>query len=475
MDFGLLPPEVNSSLMYSGSGSGPMLAAGTAWDGLAAELHATATSYESVISSLTAAPWLGPASAAMASAATPYVAWMHTTSAQAAQTAVQAKAAAAAYEAAFAMTVPPPVIAANRALLMQLIATNILGQNTAVIAATQADYAEMWAQDAAAMYDYAGSSAAAAQLTPFTPPKQNTNPGGPADQTAAVAHATGTSTQNTLVQSMSAVPQTLQQLALPMQATPLPDPAEGVAASTALSGLSFGSVYHSAIGSVNLFQRLASQFTATLTSQNQPTTTDIMDRVDKIALATGAISDDELTPADGHLGLGPWQNWLGLLKNLGAHIGHASATASVGQASTVSGLSVPQSWAVAAPQIQLASAELPSPGIDAAPAVAEGSAGNNYADLALASMAGRALAGTVGPGGRAGLVRAATHGRAKSPGDSKPPRNSADGPETRTAAGLRDVPELIREFGKLRDSGLLTDEEFIEQKRRLLSPNPSPG
>jgi hypothetical protein len=133
------------------------------------------------------------------------------------------------------------------------------------------------------------------------------------------------------------------------------------------------------------------------------------------------------------------------------------------------------SWAVAAPQIQLASAELSSPSIDAAPTVAEGSAGNNFTDLALASMAGRALAGTVAPGDRAGLVRVATHGRTKLTGDSKSPRNSSDGPETRTAAGLRDVPELIREFGKLRDAGLLTDEEFIEQKRRLLSPNPSPG
>ena len=63
----------------------------------------------------------------------------------------QAKAAVAAYEAAFAATVPPPVIEANRALLMMLIATNILGQNTPAIAATEADYMEMWAQDSAAM------------------------------------------------------------------------------------------------------------------------------------------------------------------------------------------------------------------------------------------------------------------------------------------------------------------------------------
>jgi PPE-repeat protein len=57
----------------------------------------------------------------------------------------------AAYEAAFAMTVPPPVIAANRALLLMLVATNFLGQNTPAIMATEAEYAEMWAQDAGAM------------------------------------------------------------------------------------------------------------------------------------------------------------------------------------------------------------------------------------------------------------------------------------------------------------------------------------
>jgi PPE-repeat protein len=91
----------------------------------------------------------------MAAAVAPYVAWMSTTAEQAGQTADQVRSAAAAYEAAFAATVPPPVIARNRVLLMSLVATNILGQNTPAIAATEMHYAEMWAQDAAAMYGYA--------------------------------------------------------------------------------------------------------------------------------------------------------------------------------------------------------------------------------------------------------------------------------------------------------------------------------
>src|ERR1700758_4811279 len=98
MDFAFLPPEINSGRMYDGPGSGPMLAAAAAWDGLAAELHSAAASYGSVISELSAGPWLGAASAAMTAAAEPYMAWMQSTAAQAEQTATQAKAAAAPYE-----------------------------------------------------------------------------------------------------------------------------------------------------------------------------------------------------------------------------------------------------------------------------------------------------------------------------------------------------------------------------------------
>src|SRR5579885_1014102 len=199
MDFGALPPEINSGRMYAGPGSGPMLAAAEAWDGLAADLAATASSSQSAVSGLTSA-WSGPSAISMASAAAPYVAWLTSAAEQAEQTAAQARAAASAYETAFAMTVPPPVIAANRSLLMTLIATNILGQNTPAIAATEAHYAEMWAQDAAAMYGYAGSSAAATQLAPFTEPPQTTNPAGAAGQAAAVTQATSSSASSKATQ-----------------------------------------------------------------------------------------------------------------------------------------------------------------------------------------------------------------------------------------------------------------------------------
>ena len=99
LDFGALPPEINSGRMYVGAGSGPMLAAAAAWDSLAAELQSTAASYGSTIESLSVGPWTGPSSIAMAAAATPYVAWINATGAQAEQAASQAKIAAGAYDA----------------------------------------------------------------------------------------------------------------------------------------------------------------------------------------------------------------------------------------------------------------------------------------------------------------------------------------------------------------------------------------
>ncbi|WP_269474194.1 PPE family protein [Mycobacterium shinjukuense] len=213
--------------MYAGPGSGSLLAAAAAWTGLAADLHAAAAGYRSVISGLTSGPWLGPASAALVSAAAPYVAWLDSSAEQAELAASQAAAAAAAHEAAFALTVPPPVIAANRALLASLIATNILGQNTAAIATTEAEYVEMWAQDAAAMYGYASASAAAATLTDFEEPAEVTNPAGLAGQAAAVAVAEAscapTGAPELPAGVHSAVTGALKTLAAPFSSSPIDD------------------------------------------------------------------------------------------------------------------------------------------------------------------------------------------------------------------------------------------------------------
>jgi PPE-repeat protein len=190
--------------MYTGPGAGSLLAAAAAWGELATEVHSTAAAYQSVISTLTSGPWLGPSSVALTAAAAPYVGWLQSSAAHSELAASQAVAAAAAHETAFAMTVPPPVIAANRALLEALLATNFLGQNTPAIAATEAEYVEMWAQDASAMYAYTSSSAAASQLTDFEEPPEVADSSGLARQAAAVSTAAANNPVETVWQDLLA-------------------------------------------------------------------------------------------------------------------------------------------------------------------------------------------------------------------------------------------------------------------------------
>jgi PPE-repeat protein len=243
MDFGALPPEINSGRMYMGPGPATLLAAAAGWESLAAELAEAAASYQRVIASLTDESWLGPASMSMSAAVMPYIAWMAGTAEQCGQAATQATAAAAAFETAYAMTVPPPLVAANRARLLLLTQTNIFGQNTPAIMATEAEYSEMWAQDATAMYSYAANSASASRFSPVLAPPQSTNPAGLTGHIAAVTHAaaqSGSTAQSTASQWVSAVPQTLQGLSTPGSSSSvgLPQAAMGTGASLGASGAS---------------------------------------------------------------------------------------------------------------------------------------------------------------------------------------------------------------------------------------------
>ena len=128
MDYAFAPPEINSARMYAGPGSGSLLAAAGSWDALSAELATTAEGYESVLSNLTSFQWRGVASEAMAAAAAHYMGWLQTATEQTKQTAMQVRAAASAYEHAHATTVPPTAVAANRARLASLIATNVVAR-----------------------------------------------------------------------------------------------------------------------------------------------------------------------------------------------------------------------------------------------------------------------------------------------------------------------------------------------------------
>jgi PPE-repeat protein len=446
MDFAALPPEINSARIYAGPGSGPMLAAAVAWEGLAAAMQSAASSYQSEIAALTAGPWLGPSSVSMAAAAAPYVAWTRTTAAQAEQTANQAKAAAGAYETAFAETVPPTAIAANRSLLMALIATNIFGQNTPAIATTEAQYAEMWAQDAGAMYGYAGASALATTLTPFNAPPQSTNPGGPANQAAAAAQAAGTSAGNVqsavsnVPQAISAVPNALNSLAAtPAQASP----ADLLALLANLSGV-FVDPELSATG-------LGVDSGVAITALPY----------DVVGALTGFHTDDIVS---GWAGIETWPGEepvpptpFPVITNLA---GGSAVSAGLNEAKIIGALSVPPTWTAETTMIRPLAVALPATSVGAAAEAASvGSTGSLFSQMALAGMAGRAMAGTGGGGGPGRRERIGAPTTSKK---AAPPEIPVGGPIVSIAAELR-------ELASLRDSGILTDEEFSEQKKRLLA------
>lgn len=371
-----------------------MVAAADAWDGLAAELHSAAARYSSTISGLTA-KWRGSSSSAMAAAVAPYVAWLRGTALQAEQAASQARAAAAAYEAAFAATVPPAAVAANRAQLLTLTATNFFGQNTPAIMETQAQYIEMWAQDAAAMYGYAGASASAASLTPFSPPPRTTEPAGAVRQAVAVAQAAGTQAEaQSLPQLMSVVPSSLHGLSGPVAAagsaatTPSASAPQSLA-SAMNSLLAFGSGPLSPLsyfGTLGAPELLGVQ--GFLLPQAGVSLSDTMAKL-------GAA------PAMAGVGGPVWPTGV-----LGSAV-----TAGTGRAGFVGGLSVPQGWAMAAPAVKPVAAVFADPGpAGSAAAAATPGEGGLFGDAVLASLAGRAIGGTGGTAARSAGAAGATAG-----------------------------------------------------------------
>ncbi|OBK14847.1 PPE family protein [Mycobacterium asiaticum] len=171
MSFMMLPPEINSALIYAGAGVLPLCTAAAAWDGLAAELRAAASAFDGAVASLTSGPWMGPASTMMAAAAAPYAGWMTSAARHAESAAGQARAAVTVFDTALTATVHPAAVMANRMSLMSLVTTNFLGQNTSAIAATDLDYERMWAQDVSAMVGYrAGAASVASALAPLAVP-----------------------------------------------------------------------------------------------------------------------------------------------------------------------------------------------------------------------------------------------------------------------------------------------------------------
>jgi PPE-repeat protein len=388
MDFGALPPEINSDRMYSGPGPATMLAAGAGWESLAGELKAAAGGYQSVIESLTDESWLGPTSISMAAAVAPYVTWMTATAEQCEQAATQATAAAAAYEIAYAMTVSPALVAANRAQLAALIATNIFGQNTPAIMANEAEYSEMWAQDATAMYTYAANSRSASTFTTFASPPRTTN----------------------LAGMMGAKAQAVQGLSTPGSSSALGTFA-GLASSPAsavssISGASGKTASKSAGTAAGALSGLTSSLTPLLSGSGGNALFDAFGVGSDLAGlggdGAGLGSDGAGLGFDGY---GLSLDFAGLDSISGADGAAASglapaaglgssASASVGQAASLGTLSVPPSWADAVSSVTPLS--VVEAGAAPAGSSAPGSAiGPTVSKLPLGGMVGRESDGAV--------------------------------------------------------------------------------
>jgi PPE-repeat protein len=327
-DFAARPPEINSTLMYSGAGAGPMTAAASTFGNLSSELATNAAAYESVIQEL-GSEWTGPSSTAMVTSAQQSIEWLNTTSAQLQEAAVKAAASAAAYEAAFSATIPPPVVFANRAQLAALVATNILGQNTPAIAANEAMYGEFWAQDATAMSTYAANAAMAAQVTPLTEPIQNTNPGGSAAQSAAVSAASGGAGTNASLHGLlGGLQSTASSAAVPA--------ASAAAAPTTLMGalqqfFGIGAV----VDTVNTINVTGSWFLF-IGMSAIPLLSHF------VAGAPFGFTMGDATPLGAGLGFGT------TLASAESGVGGATL-AGMGSAANVGGMSVPAGWSAAAP------------------------------------------------------------------------------------------------------------------------------
>ncbi|HZC09545.1 MAG TPA: PPE family protein [Mycobacterium sp.] len=396
VDYGAFPPEYNSARMYMGPGASSFQVAASAWNGLAAELQSAAQGYETTVTQLASDEWNGPASAAMASAVQPYIAWMQETAAQAAQAATKAQAATAAYEQAFASTVAPPMVAANRAETAAAVQANVFGQYTPLIAQLEAQYGEMWAQDAAAMYSYAGQSASATQVTPFASPAATTNPAGTASQAAAVSSATGTSaatgSQSILSQLTSSMPSSLQSLATP-------------AATTTPTTTPFQSLWSLIFGTTVLptnFSALVTDYSpyASLfyNTEGLPYFSVGMGNFGvQIAKSAGMLGGAAPAAAAPALhGLGGLGAGLGGGGAAGAAGGAAHSVSAIsGEAGSIGKLAVPASWAGATPAAAPQGVQLVS-SVQAAPEAAGSGGGNLLGGMPLAG-AGRGGLGAFGP------------------------------------------------------------------------------
>jgi PPE-repeat protein len=384
MDYGALPPEINSARAYAGPQSAPLTAAAGAWQGLAAGLGSIAAALQGAIAALVAGGWQGPSSALMATGGAQNVRWLYQAAVQAQETAIAAAHGAAAVEAAHAGVIPPPLIEANRNLLQALIASNFLGVNSAAIAACVAEYDQMWAQDASVMYGFSADAAAVTgALVPFTPLEPTVNPGGLAGQAAAVAQAGSTSAGQAGAQAAAAGQSVVgggSSSALDAASIVAMAPQFLGAVPQVLQGMSqpLTSGMSSPLQSLGGFQSLLSPFLAMM---NNP------------GLAGAGTAAAGAAPPSAIAGLGGLGGAAGGFGAAGA----GAVSAGLGRAGSLGGLSVPATWAASAQSHSETAAPGAAGGVRASVGAAPASAPGGMGAAPMAALAGRDSSAGNGP------------------------------------------------------------------------------
>lgn len=385
MSFSVFPPEYNSSAIYTGPGSAPLLQAATAWTNMSTDLMTAATSTHGVLANLDST-WTGAGSAAATASTAPYVAWLEQASATAAQMAAQATTAAGLFESARSASVPPAVIEANRALLLALIATNFFGQNATAIASAEAQYEAMWAQDGVAMdtYNVASQTNNNSLQKQEPPPNSAQQPGSAADTTGSAPTGTGDpSTGGTAGQGydLSTVGGILKTLGLGNAGI-----TDQTLLDTSVSSLT------SPLNTMSMPAIMAARILPSLLMQ--------MARMGAMG-GTGALAGQTA----GASGTGTLMTQIGDFVNdklqgaVGVLAGHFSTatnaiSAKLGQAASMGALKVPQAWSMAADGMVRAAPVLPATTVSApvqTMSATSGLPGGPFGNAMMGAMAGRGI------------------------------------------------------------------------------------